>query len=434
MTGIFEFTVLILLVLMNGFFALSEMAVVLAKRMRLQQQAEKSQPGAADALYLAEESGSFISTVQLGITLVGVAAGAFGGSAFADQIAPLLERIPGFEPYAEAVSVALVVLMITYLSIVLGELVPKKLAISNPEGFAQMTAPVMRVLSRLGRPLVRFLNWSTQGVIKILGIKIAEQEIVTDEDLRMLIDQGAVSGVLTRDEEVMLEQVLNFDESRIESLVTPRSQIVWLDIDASQEEIRKMLIEHNWSKYPVAKDDLDQLSGVVYAQDLLKQYLTTGSFDLQAVLQPPVIVPESLNVLKTINRLQQTQSGIAFVINEFGGVDGLIADEDLTEALIGFKPGAQADTDPAIVRRADGSYLLDGLLPLTTFRDLMGKNPIVEGDERLYQTLGGLVMAELGKIPMTGDSLTWEEIYLEVIDMDGNRVDKVLVKKEGFLV
>ena len=173
------------------------------------------------------------------------------------------------------------------------------------------------------------------------------------------------------------------------------------------------------------------MCGVVYAQDLLKQHLVTGRFDLRAVLHPPVFVPESLNILKTIDRLQGTQSGIAFVLNEFGGVDGLIADDDLTEALVGFKPGSHPSTDPAVVRRADGSYLLDGLLPLTTFRELIGKNPLGEqNDKRLYQTLGGLIMAELGRIPTTGDTLLWKDIQIEVIDMDGNRVDKVLVKTE----
>jgi putative hemolysin len=243
----------------------------------------------------------------------------------------------------------------------------------------------------------------------------------------MIIDQGAISGILNREEEIMMEQVLNFDESRVESLVTPRNQIIWLDIDASNETIRTTLMTYNRSKYPVANGHLDNLVGVVYAQDLLRQHLDQGNFDLRAILHPPVIVPDSMNILKTIDRLQDAQSGIAFVMNEFGGVDGLIADDDVTEALVGFKPSNQQDTDPAIVRRKDGSWLLDGLLPLPTFRELVGMKPI-NGDERLYQTLGGLVMAELGRIPSTGDTLTWENILLEVIDMDGNRVDKVMAK------
>ena len=431
MTGLFEFGILILLVLLNGFFALAEMSVVAAKQVRLQQLSEDNKPGASDALFLSRTSGSFLSTVQLGITLIGVAAGAFGGSALAQEIAPLISSIPGLEPMAEAISVGLVVLLITYLSLVLGELVPKTMAMSNPERFARRTAPIMRSLSKIGRPIVRFLNWSTRVVIRMLGIKTLTRPSLTDEDLRMLIDQGVISGVLNRDEEIRLEQVLNFDESRIESLVTPRSQVIWLDIDADQETIQQTVMEYKRSKYPVAEGELDKLCGVVYAQDLLKQYLNKGTFDLRTILHPPVIVPESLNILKTIDRLQTTQSGIAFVLNEFGGVDGLIADDDLTEALVGFKPGTQPNTDPAIVRREDGSYLLDGLLPITTFRDLVGKKPMGENiGERLYQTIGGLVMAELGRIPSTGDTLTWEDIRLEVIDMDGNRVDKVLVQNE----
>jgi putative hemolysin len=426
--GILEFSILILLVLVNGFFALAEMAIVSAKDVRLQQMAEEGDTGAADARRLTKESGSFLSTVQIGITLVGVATGAFGGSALAVQIAPLISWIPGVGRFAEVISVALMVLLITYLSLVLGELVPKRLAITNPEKYASQTATFMMRLSRWGRPIVSFLNGSTNAVIKLLRIKSPNRPKLTDEDLRMLIDQGAETGILNRDEEIMMEQVLNFDESRIESLITPRSKIIWLDIAATQDEIRETLIDHKRSKYPVAQGGLDRLRGVVYAQELLEQHLEIGHFDLTEILHPPVVVPESLNILTAITRLQKTGSGVAFVLNEFGGVDGLIADDDLTEALIGFKQASPTSTDPAIVQRDDGSWLLDGLLPLPTFRQLVGMKPI-NGDERLYQTIGGLMMAELGKIPTTGDCLVWEGIQLEVIDMDGNRVDKVLATK-----
>ncbi len=427
-TGLLEFGVLILLVLLNGAFALAEMAVVTAKQFRLQQQVEAGKRGADAALELAAEPGVFLSTVQLGITLIGVAAGAFGGSAFAEEIAPLLAPLPVVGEYAEVISVGLVVLLVTYLSLVLGELVPKKLAMSDPEGYARHVAPTMRTFARLGRPIVRFLNWSTRTVIRITGIDVPVPLSVTDEDLRMLIDEGALSGALNRSEERMMEQVLNFDESRIESLVTPRGQIVWLDLNADQENIRETLVKNKFTKYPVAQGQLDRIRGVVYAQDLLAQFLTTGKFDLLEVLHPPVIIPESMTILKTIDRLQQTQSGIAFVVNEFGGVDGIIADDDLIEALIGFKPTTAPGTDPAIVKRADGSWLLDGLLPLTTFRELIGKKPL-SSEPRLYHTLGGLVMTKLGKIPATGDMVVWQGVSLEVVDMDGNRVDKVLAKK-----
>ncbi|MBN2043435.1 MAG: HlyC/CorC family transporter [Anaerolineales bacterium] len=425
--GILEFLILLLLVLINGFFALAEMAIISAKELRLKQMAEDGDKRAEEANQLAGQSGLFLSTVQVGITLVGVATGAFGGSALAVQVTPLIEWIPGVGRYAEAVSVTLMVLLITYLSLVIGELVPKRLAITNPERYARMTAPFMKRLAHWGKPIVSFLNGSTNAVIKLLQIEAPIRQKLTDEDLRMLIDQGAETGILNRDEEVMMEQVLNFDASRIESLITPRSKIVWLDINATQDEIKDTLMNFKRSKYPVVQGSLDRLRGVVYAQELLEQHLVTGQFDLTAILHPPLIVPESLNILAAISRLQETGSGIAFVMNEFGGVDGLIADDDLTEALIGFKQTSPASTDPAIVQRGDGSWLLDGLLPLTTFRDLVGKKP-TNGEERLYQTIGGLVMAELGKIPTTGDSLVWEDIHLEVLDMDGNRVDKVLAR------
>ena len=426
--GVLEFGILLILVLLNGFFALAEMAIVSARDVRLQQMAETGDSGAQAARRLIEESGSFLSTVQIGITLVGVATGAFGGSALAVYLSPVIAMIPVIGDYAEAISVVLMVILITYLSLVLGELVPKRIAISNPEKFASQVAPFMERFSRWGKPIVTFLNRSTKAVIKLFRFQPNNLPDLTDEDLRMFIDQGAQNGVLNRDEEVMMEQVLNFDESRVESLITPRSQIVWLDIAATQEEIQDTLMKHKRSKYPVAQGGLDRLRGVVYAQELLEQHLITGHFDLIEILHPPVVIPESLNILTAISRMQETGSGIAFVLNEFGGVDGLIADDDLTEALIGFKHISPASTDPAIVTREDGSWLLDGLLPLTTFRELVGKKPI-NGDERLYQTIGGLVMAELGRIPTTGDSLVWEDVQLEVIDMDGNRVDKILAEK-----
>ncbi len=420
-----EFGVILLLVALNGLFALSEMAIVTAKQMRLQQQVEKEMPGAKAALSLSQNPGTFLSTVQLGITLVGVISGAFGGAALAKYVEPLFAWMPVIGEFSDALSILVVVILITYLSLVIGELVPKQLAIRDPEGFARKVAPMMVWLSKIGKPLVKVLSWSTDQMVRLFGNSTQSDQNVTDEDLRMLIDQGAMLGVLNRREELMMEQVLNFDESRIESLITPRPKVIWLDIDDDQSHILSVLEKHQLDRYPVAHGDLDYLLGVVTAADLLHQQLTTGKINLSEIIRPPVIVPDSLNILETIQRMRQNKIGIVFVLNEYGGVDGLITEKNLLSALRGYSPQTDTSFDPPIVERKDHSWLLDGMLPMTTLRELIGLKPLTE-ETMPYQTLSGLAMAELGRIPETGDIFLWEDVRFEIVDMDGKRVDKVL--------
>ena len=427
MNSFIEVSIIILLALLNGLFAMAELAVVSARKLRLVTLAEQGKKRARDVLNLLQESEIFLSTVQIGITLVGVGSGVFGGATLSRHIADGLRRITVLEPYAESLSVGIVVLIITYLTLVLGELVPKQIALSNPERYAMLVARPLQWLSRLMRPLVRLLSFSTKTVISLTGIDLTPEPELTEADIRETIDQASLSGLVTRKEETMLEGVLNLSQMRIETLITPRAQVVWLDQYDTEENIRKAISENHYERYPVAKDSFDQVIGVVSANNLLEQQLHAGRFDLTAILEPPVFVPDSIDAFTAMTRMQQQATGIIFVLNEFGGVDGIVTGKDFLETIAGDMPEYGDTFDPQVTIREDGSMLLAGMLPLSNFLDLVDNTKLYESLQNRYQTLGGLIMGELGYIPKTGELLEWQGVKLEVVDMDGKRVDKVLV-------
>ncbi len=427
MNGLLEIGTIILLALLNGVFAMSELAVVSARKLRLVALAERGKKRAQHVLELLQEPEDFLSTVQIGITLVGVGAGVFGGATLSEEIADFLREIDFLVPYADSLGVGLVVLLITYLSLVLGELVPKQIALSNPERYAMLVARPLSGLSRWMKPLVRFLSFSTGVVIRLTGIDLTPEPELTEADIRETIDHAALTGLVTQHEETMLEGVLNLSGMRVETLITPRAQVVWLDLYATQEELRQAISENHYERYPVARDTFDQVVGVVGANALLEQHLRDGSFDLNAVLEPPVFVPDSVDAYTAMTRMQQQATGIIFVMNEFGGVDGIVTQKDLFETIAGDMPEYGDTFDPQITRREDGSLLCAGMLPLSAFLDVIKKTDLYEDLQGRYQTLGGLIMGELGDIPHTGEVLEWKGLRLEVVDMDGKRVDKVLV-------
>ena len=424
---IFEVVLILVLILLNGYFALSELAVLSAKKLKLRELAEKSGQGQA-ALELGENSSQFLSTVQIGITLVGVASGTIGGATIAKVLAKFFEAIPFLSRFADSISVFIVILTISYLSLVLGELVPKQIALSNPERYAMMVAPVMQKISKWLAPASSFLSGSTNFVTRLLGIDTDSSPEISVEELRLMIDEGRNLGILEPKEEIMLEQVLRFDDSRIESLITPRTEVTKIDIHATQKEIKDVLVSMRYEKIPVVDSDLDHTQGVVYTQDLLSQYLKLGKFDLEAVLSPAVFAPEGFDLLDTLELMQQNRTDIVFVLNEFGGVDGIVTSKDILEVIVGDMPEIDEHFDPKIVRRGDGSYLLDGMLSVEVFQELLHIE--IEADEKSrVQTLAGFVIHHLGKIPSTGDQFEDYGYKFEVIDMDQRRIDKILVTK-----
>ncbi|GIV76821.1 hemolysin family protein [Litorilinea aerophila] len=423
-----ELLILFLLLAANGFLAMSELAVVSARRARLQQMAEEGHAGARLALELVDAPGRFLSTVQIGITLVGIVAGAFGGVTLSDNLERFLGNVPLLAPYSRPLAVTVVVAGITYLSLVLGELLPKRLALRNAEGIAASVAGIMARLAALAAPLVSLLSVSTDLILKLFGIQPLQEPTISEEEIRLMLEQGAQTGVFEPLEEEIVGQVFRLADRKISALITPRPEIVWIDIHDSPDVIRDKVLSSGRSRFPVADGFLDNVVGIVLAKDLLAQCMSGQPLDIQAVMRPALFVPESMPALNVIERFKETRSKIALVIDEFGGVEGLVTMDDIMEAIVGEIPGPDEIEEVEAVQRDDGSWLIDGLFPLDDFKELLQLPDLPEDVEGHYQTMGGLVMAILGQVPKVGDVVDWQNLRIEVVDMDGRRVDKVLVR------
>jgi putative hemolysin len=423
----FEVLAIFLLIIINGILAMSEIAVVSARKTRLQQWAEGGNAKARAALELANDPNQFLATIQIGITLVGILAGAFGGATIAEELAAILNNISWLAPYSEPLSLALVVLVITYLSLVVGELVPKRLALNNPERLATAIATPMQLLSRVAYPAVHLLGLSTELLLRTLGVKPSTEPPVTEEEIRALIEQGTRAGMFEEAEQEMVERVFRLGDRRVSAVMTPRTEIVWLDREASAEEIRHTITTSVHSRFLVADGSLDNVLGVVHAKDLLAHILGEQGVDLTATLQQPLYVPASMRALKVLELFKQSGTHIALVIDEYGGIQGLVTPSDILEAIVGDLPEAGEQLEPLAVQREDGSWLLDGMLPVDEFKDLFDLVELPGEDQGIYQTLAGFVIMQLGRIPVVSDHFEWEGLKIEVVDMDGNRVDKVLI-------
>ncbi len=423
----FELLVILLLILTNGIFAMSEIAVVSARKTRLQQWAEEGDAKARTALELANAPNQFLATIQIGITLIGILAGAYGGATIATGLASVMADIAWLAPYSQPLSLALVVLAITYLSLIVGELVPKRLALNNPERIAAAIAGPMRSLSRIAYPAVHLLAISTEVVLRTLGVRPSTEPPVTEEEIRTLIEQGTQAGMFEEAEQEMVERIFRLGDRRISAVMTPRTEIVWLDRSAPAEEIRETITQSVHSRFLVADGSLDNILGVVHAKDLLVHCLAAQVIDLGVTLQQPLYVPESMRALKTLELFKQSGTHIALVIDEYGGIQGLVTPSDILEAIVGDLPVAGEQLEPLAVQREDGSWLLDGMLPVDEFKELFDLGRLPGEDQGVYQTLAGFVIMQLGRIPATSDYFEWERLKIEVVDMDGNRVDKVLV-------
>lgn len=419
--------VILLLILLNGLLALAEIAIVSARKPRLQSRMEAGDKGAEAALELTEDPADFLSAVQIGITLVGVLAGAFGGATLADNIAAALEQIPWLAPYSQALAVGLVVLTITYLSLILGELAPKRLALNNPEEAAVAVAIPMRTLARLTAPLVRFLSFSSTLVLRLLGIKPSSEPPVTEEEIRVMVEQGTAAGIFAEAESEMVAAVFRFGDRRVDTLMTPRTDIVWIDLEDDPGEIESKLTGSAHSRLPVGRGSLDNVLGIVEAKTLLARCLAGEPLDLEAVICEPLYVPESIPALKVLERFRIARQHVALVLDEFGGFQGLVTSFDLLESIVGEMPEPGELEGPEIFQRPDGSWLLDGMLPVDEFKELMRKSDLPGDEHGAFQTLGGFVMTYLGRIPKTGDRFEWEDLAFEIVDMDGMRVDRVIV-------
>ncbi|MBI4719517.1 MAG: HlyC/CorC family transporter [Planctomycetes bacterium] len=421
-----DISVILFLTLLNGVFAMSELAMFSAQKTRLRQLAGTGNTRAVAALSIREHPTRFLSTVQLGITLVGILSGALGGATLAEDLAESLRRIPILAPYAPALALALIVMAVTYVSVTIGEIIPKRIALVQPERLACAVAPAMNLLARVGAPFVRALTGPTDALLRVAGVRSAGQPSVTEEDIKVLIQQGAEMGVVDETEHELVKSVFNLAERSVGSMMTPRPDIVWLDLNDPVEENRRKLLSHPYSRFPVARGSLDQLVGVVDVRDLLGRAVMGLELNLELCIKHPLIVPESASALQLLEQFKESPVHVALVADEYGGIEGLVTRIDVVEALVGELPSHQEE-EPEAVRRPDGSWLLDGIIAVEDFRATLGLQNAPEEDKGEYKTLAGFVMAHLGRVPVTGAAFEWNALRFEVVDMDRHRIDKVLV-------
>ncbi|MHB8899916.1 MAG: hemolysin family protein [Thermoguttaceae bacterium] len=420
--------VLFALILLNGIFAMAEIALVTARKSRLQRQADNGDRSAAVAIRLGEEPTQFLSTVQIGITAIGILNGMVGQAALAAPLAAVLGDLGLAAETSAAAATAIAVAVITYVSIVVGELVPKRLAQVNAEGVARIMARPIAALAALSRPFVFLLSVSTDAILRLAGKREVDSTNLTEEDIHAMLVEGSQTGVIEKQEHEIVRNVFRLDDRQIASLMTPRSEIVYLDLDEPLEAGLEKLIASDHSRFPVCRGGMDDVLGVITAKRLLKQHLREKSTSITDYLLPAVFVPESLTGMKLLDQFRESGVQMVFIVDEYGEVLGLVTIQDVLEALAGeFTP--RDPEDLWAVRREDGSWLLDGLIPVPELKDRLDLKEVPEEDKGRYHTLGGMMMWLVGSLPRTGDIAQWEGWRLEVIDLDGNRIDKVLASR-----
>ncbi len=425
-----EFILLFLLILVNGIFAMAEIGLVASRTVRLKLLAEGGDESAKAALRLRDDPTKFLSTVQIGITAIGILNGIVGEAVFAEPLSELLQMIGLGAGVSSVGATAIVVISITYLTIVFGELVPKRIAQFNAEGVARVMAKPLAALAKFSSPFVWILSTSTDGVLKMLGKGELSSANVTEEDIHAVLFEGSRSGAIEQQEHDMVRNVFRLDDRQIASLMTPRSEITYLDLDESLEASLHQLIASDHTRYPVCRGGLHDIRGVITAKRLFRQHLEGhAGQDITPYLLPAVYVPESLTGMKLLEQFRESGMQMVFVVDEYGDVVGLITLQDLLQALAGeFKPADPSDV--WAVQRDDGSWLLDGLMPVLELQDTLGLTGVPDEERAQYHTLSGMIMWMFGRVPETGDMTEWQGWVLEVVDLDGNRIDKVLAYRD----
>src|SRR5512139_2293165 len=420
-----EILMLVVLIVLNGVFAMSEIALVTARRARLARLADEGDTSAEVAIKLHDAPTRFLSTVQVGITSIGILSGIIGQAALADPLSRWLQSFGLAAETSRIAATALVVVVITYVSIVVGELVPKRIGQFNPEGIARRVARPMSWLAVLARPFVRLLAVSTDALLRLMGKQKVTQEGEIEEDIHALLEEAGETGAIEQQEREMVRNVFRLDERHIHSLMVPRADIVYLDTTLPLADNLRRVAESEHSRFPVCRNGLDEVLGIVTAKQLLNQTLKGGHADLTAQLTPAVYVPESLTGMDLLEQFRASDTQMVLVIDEYGEINGLVTMQDVLEAVTGeFKPRNLEEA--WAVQREDGSWLLDGLIPIPELKDRLELKSVPEEDRGRYHTLSGLVMWLSGRLPQTGDVLSWENWRLEVVDLDGKRIDKVL--------
>ena len=421
--------VLLLLIVVNGIFVMAEMAVVSSRKPRLQQFANEGNRGAHAALELATQPDRFLATTQIGITLIAILAGAYGERTLTERLSRILFQVPRLAVYSETIAFAIVVVAITYVSLVIGELLPKRLALYNPEKIASAMSRLMNFLSRIGAPAVSLISGSTRLVMGLLRLPPSEAPPVTEEEIKVMMEQGTEAGVFEEAEHDIVKSIFRLGDRAVSALMIPRRDVVWLDLDDPFIENQKKLASSLYSRFPVAQGSLDNVLGIVQTKDLLTRCLAGSKIDLKESLRPPLFVPEGLEALRLLEMFKKSRTHLALVVDEYGGVEGLITLNDILEDLVGDVALVDMPYEQQVYQRADGSWLMDGRLLIDELKDVLKITKLPDEETGSYQTLGGLVMLQVGRVPVTGDTFETEGYKFEVVDMDGKRVDKVLVAK-----
>ena len=424
-----EFLIILLLLLLNGIFAMYELALVSASKARLETMIGKGNKRAKGVLQQLEEPEKFLSTIQIGITLIGIVSGAYGGATLSDEVEPLFRLIPGIEPYAHTLAVATVVVIITYLSLIIGELVPKSIALSDPEKWATRLSPFMIAVKNVSYPFVYLLSASTKLVNRLIGLGENEERQMTQEELKMILHQSSEQGVIDKEETEMLRDVFRFSDKRANDLMTYRRDIVVMHPNDTREDVLRIISEQHFSKYLLVESGKDEVIGVVSVKDIIIMLGSNQPFNLRSIARPPLFIPESLYAKKVLELFKKNKNKFGVVVDEYGNTEGIITLHDLTESIFGDILEENETEEEEIVRRQDGSLLVEASMNIDDFMDAMGILNYDDLREEDFTTLSGLAMFLIGRVPKAGDLFTYKNLEFEVVDMDRGRVDKLLVVK-----
>ena len=426
-----EIILLFVLILINGMFSMAEMAVVSSRRARLQASLEDGDQRAKTVLDLLDSPNDFFSTIQIAITLIGVITGAVGAQTFSPYLVDVLVKVPFLKGIAQPLSVLLISSLITYFSLVIGELIPKRIATNNPEKIAMAMCGPIRVLSKIFLPVVRILSFSTETGLKIIGIKEVEESAVSEDEIKVMIEQGKQDGVFEENEQDIVESVFRLSDQTVDALMTPRTELDWIDLEAPVEESLKEIADSTYHYFPLVRGNPDNVVGVISSKALLDAYIRGSDIDLEKIAEPPLFVPESKPALSLLDDLKASESNFAVVLDEYGGFSGMITPYDLLNELVGdvTNIGEEPNDEEEVLVRDDGSWSFDGMIDIEEFKETIGVKELPDEARIGYQTLAGFILSQTGSIPAAGYSFDWTDFHFEIVDMDGLRVDRVFVNR-----
>lgn len=422
-----ELVIILILIIFNGLLSMAEIAIIAVKRTRLQQLVEKGNRQAEKVIQLANNPNKLFSTIQVGITLIGTLTGAIGAVAFSEPFTLFFQELGFSEAFSHTLAVGIVVFMITYLSIIIGELVPKRLGLSYPEGISMRMVRPMELLSKIFGPLVDILSLTTDAILKAINIQPKKELPISLDEVRLLLQEGSQHGVIRSTEKNIVEKTLNLSEKKVASIMTARNNIVWIDIESDIESLKKAVLENQFGYYPVCKKDLDDVRGIINSDALLAAFIANQRINIPDLMYKPLLIPENLKALQVMELFKRHHIHMGIVIDEYGNVQGLVTVTDILEAIVGDLPEMKDKEDRQIVRRNQNSWLVDGLLSTSEFKEYFKIESLPEEQDGGYNTVGGFVMHRLGRLPISGDNIVIRDFKIEVVDMDGNRVDKVMI-------